>query len=952
MTTPHVIASSSGHPSQSATSNGIVGNQFRVGKKIGEGSFGVVFEGTRISDNRPVAIKFEPRKSEAPQLRDEFRSYRTLNGTPGVPQVHHFGQEGLHNVLVIDLLGPNLEDLFDMCGRKFSIKTVCMAAKQMVTRVQAIHDKSLIYRDIKPDNFLIGVPGTKTANTIHVIDFGMAKHYRDPKTKQHIPYRERKSLSGTARYMSINTHLGREQSRRDDLESLGHVFMYFLRGGLPWQGLRAATNKQKYEKIGEKKQTTVIAELCEGFPEEFAIYMNYVRKLGFEETPDYDFLRDLFAKVLKTLGEAEDGVFDWMLLNGGKGWEAGNTPSSHLVQAHANAAPHRDYAREREREHRHRRSRQAADTTGNLVLSPTQAHIKSSRRPSGQDRTNSARDLGSVQPLPPASRRASQHQREATALNTGNLTTPHPYAAAPSPTNYRSSNPYGRNSPVTQAHGLPQTSGTDPYTYGQSQAKHRTDSRDGTSNGGPGALNGGPRAMGVYDREQMQRVGEHEEDYGHGRKRGFFSSPEPPPAPFGAGGPMLKQFDETAASSRKASRAPSPTRSVVGIGGKVAKPDYSENKIVVAMVGLPARGKSYLSNKLMIYLEWLEYDVKVFNVGQLRRSRAKQRALQSGVKEDHTAVYFSHNNEEATKLRDSLAEDSLNMLISWLKEGGNVGIHDATNSTRNRRAKIEARVNREKGFSVIFLESICDDPAVIAANVALKVSSGDPDYKDTSREEAKRDFLRRIAEYEKVYETITEPHLSYLRITNVGNQVTLSRINGYLQSRIAFYLMNLHLKPRSIFFSRHGESQFNVEGKIGGDSLLSPRGMEYARALPDLILKNIGEASLTVWTSTLKRTIQTAHYLPYPKLTWKSLDELDAGVCDGMTYEEIEVCFQMGIFAKSLTDGSRSKSTLTILQTETRTSSTTDTEVANPTATSSCAWSPSSWSLSARRMCS
>ena len=168
----------------------------------------------------------------------------------------------------------------------------------------------------------------------------MAKHYRDPKTKVHIPYRERKSLSGTARYMSINTHLGREQSRRDDLESLGHVFMYFLRGGLPWQGLRAATNKQKYEKIGEKKQTTPIEELCEGFPgqntpntfpfasaqrlsvEEFSIYMNYVRKLGFEEVPDYDFLRELFTKVLKTLGEPDDGVFDWMLLNGGKGWEA------------------------------------------------------------------------------------------------------------------------------------------------------------------------------------------------------------------------------------------------------------------------------------------------------------------------------------------------------------------------------------------------------------------------------------------------------------------------------------------------------------------------------------------------------------------------------------------------------------------------------------------------------
>ena len=150
----------------------------------------------------------------------------------------------------------------------------------------------------------------------------MAKQYRDPKTKQHIPYRERKSLSGTARYMSINTHLGREQSRRDDLEALGHVFLYFLRGSLPWQGLKAATNKQKYEKIGEKKQSSPIKELCEGYPEEFGIYLNYVRKLGFEETPDYDFLRELFTKVLKDRGEVEDNVYDWVMLNDGKGWEA------------------------------------------------------------------------------------------------------------------------------------------------------------------------------------------------------------------------------------------------------------------------------------------------------------------------------------------------------------------------------------------------------------------------------------------------------------------------------------------------------------------------------------------------------------------------------------------------------------------------------------------------------
>ncbi|KAJ3558630.1 hypothetical protein NM688_g811 [Phlebia brevispora] len=348
-----------------------------------------------------------------------------------------------------------------------------------------------------------------------------------------------------------------------------------------------------------------------------------------------------------------------------------------------------------------------------------------------------------------------------------------------------------------------------------------------------------------------------------------------PPAVFGAGGPMLKQFDQSNAMSRISSTMATP-RSVVGIGNKVAKPDYSEAKIVVAM--------------------WLEYNVKVFNVGQLRRSRARQKAQQSGKREDHRANYFSHNNVEATRLRDQLAEDSLEMLIQWLKEGGNVGIHGKSftpisGTSSEQRAKIEERVAKEKGIVVIFLESVCDDPAVIAANVALKVSSGDPDYKDMSREDAKRDFLRRIQEYEAVYETITEPHLSYLRIHNVGDQVTLCRINGYLQSRIAFYLMNLHLKPRSIFFSRHGESQFNVEGKIGGDSPLSERGMQYANKLPELITDNIGDAPLTVWTSTLQRTIQTAQFLPYNKLTWKSLDELDAGVCDGMTYEEIEQAY-------------------------------------------------------------
>ncbi|KAH9995683.1 kinase-like protein [Russula compacta] len=520
MTTPHVIASSSIHASQPANTTGVVGSHFRVGKKIGEGSFGVVFEGVNLLTNQPVAIKFEPRKSDAPQLRDEYRSYRTLNATLGVPQVHHFGQEGLHNVLAIDLLGPNLEDLFDMCGRKFSVKTVCMAAKQMVSRIQSVHDKSLIYRDIKPDNFLVGVPGTKNANIIHLIDFGMAKHYRDPKTKVHIPYRERKSLSGTARYMSINTHLGREQSRRDDLESLGHVFMYFLRGGLPWQGLRAATNKQKYEKIGEKKQNTPISELCEGFPEEFAIYMNYVRKLGFEESPDYDFLRELFSKMLKTTGEQDDGVYDWMLLNNGKGWEAGHTPSQILAQAHANAgSPQTPQREHRSREHR-RTSRQVMQE-GNPLTSPNPAHLKiSTRRPTagagGDTSRGVSRDV-SGQPIAPSSKRASQPQLSTADIRprepSNGISGSHPYAVAPSPTVFRAAGSTGALGLNGNGNGA---ANSDSFLYG-STAKRAEEAaaaaaREGRANG-----------MAVYDRGQMSRGGIDQDDEHGGRRRGLFS---------------------------------------------------------------------------------------------------------------------------------------------------------------------------------------------------------------------------------------------------------------------------------------------------------------------------------------------------------------------------------------------------------------------------------------------
>ena len=359
----------------------IVGIHYALGPKIGEGSFGVIFEGENLlnkDSKEPVAIKFEPRNSDAPQLRDEFRAYRILNDCLGIPHAYYYGQEGMHNVLVIDLLGPSLEDLFEWCGRKFSVKTTCLLARQMIQRVRSIHEHDLIYRDIKPDNFLVSefqlnhntissgssVSSNRSMsssssssrhknlqryvtasaqgdpNLIYMVDFGMAKQYRDPRTKQHIPYRERKSLSGTARYMSINTHFGREQSRRDDLESLGHVFFYFLRGSLPWQGLKAPTNKLKYEKIGLTKQKLDPRDLLlnGAIPEQFATYLKYARNLKFEEEPDYDYLIGLIDEVLLQWHLEDDGHYDWMDLNHGEGWNIAINKRANL-HGYGNATP-------------------------------------------------------------------------------------------------------------------------------------------------------------------------------------------------------------------------------------------------------------------------------------------------------------------------------------------------------------------------------------------------------------------------------------------------------------------------------------------------------------------------------------------------------------------------------------------------------------------------------------
>ncbi|KAG6772686.1 hypothetical protein POTOM_024104 [Populus tomentosa] len=302
----------------------IIGEKYKLGRKIGSGSFGEIFLATHIHSGEIVAVKIENRSTKHPQLLYEAKLYKILGGGSGIANIKWCGVDGEDNVLVIDLLGPSLEDLFVYCGRKFSLKTVLMLADQMIARIEYMHVKGFLHRDIKPDNFLMGL-GRK-ASQVYVIDFGLAKRYRDPTTHQHITYRllfllpfppskrENKNLTGTARYASCNTHLGIEQSRRDDLESIGYVLLYFLRGSLPWQGLKAATKKQKYDKICEKKLSTPIEVLCKSHPVEFASYFHYCHSLTFDQRPDYGFLKRLFRDLFTREGFEFDFVFDWTIL--------------------------------------------------------------------------------------------------------------------------------------------------------------------------------------------------------------------------------------------------------------------------------------------------------------------------------------------------------------------------------------------------------------------------------------------------------------------------------------------------------------------------------------------------------------------------------------------------------------------------------------------------------------
>ena len=282
---------------------------FKSTDRLGGGSFGQIYKGINLKTKEEVAIKIESKNIETPQLMHESKILKALNDNDGFPKVYLVTPLDDVLIMVMELLGENLQKLLmNSPHKKFTLKTTLMLAIQILSRIKTLHENNYIHRDIKPENFTIGLK--KYKNTIYMIDYGLTRKFCDSR-KNHIPYKEGKHLTGTALYASIYTHKGIEQSRRDDLESLGYMMIYFCKGELPWMNVKGKTKEIKYKKIMEKKLEMKPDILCQGLPDEFNQYFKYVRELQFTEEPKYDFLLGLFNSAMKKNNIKNDFKFDW-----------------------------------------------------------------------------------------------------------------------------------------------------------------------------------------------------------------------------------------------------------------------------------------------------------------------------------------------------------------------------------------------------------------------------------------------------------------------------------------------------------------------------------------------------------------------------------------------------------------------------------------------------------------
>ena len=311
-------------------------------------------------------------------------------------------------------------------------------------------------------------------------------------------------------------------------------------------------------------------------------------------------------------------------------------------------------------------------------------------------------------------------------------------------------------------------------------------------------------------------------------------------------------------------------------------------KLVLVMVGLPARGKTHIARRAARYLSWLGYKTRVFNVGNYRRERL-------GSQKDHS--FFDHDNVDARAARRGVAMECLDDLVTWMSGEGEIAIYDATNSQAERRTIVSERC-RAAGMQVVFVELVCEDASIIESNIR-QTKLHMPDYAGMDPDRAVEDFRERIAHYAAVYEPVRESEGSFVRIIDVGRKLEIHRIQGYLASRLVYFLMNIHPIPRPIFLTRHGESLYNALGRIGGDSGLAPRGEAFASRLARFFEDERSSDDLVVFTSTLVRTVDTARWLNRATVEWRALDEIYAGDCDGMTYDEIREQFPGEFEARS-----------------------------------------------------
>ena len=303
---------------------------YQIIRKVGSGAFGDVFKGCYLNDqNKFVAIKCENSiKDKKSRLFEEYNLYRELTTNInhiGIPNVYFFGKATIHeppskdntteiitkkNVMVLDYLGPSIDKLFTYYQKKFSNKTVLMLGYQCLERLEFIHNNGIIHRDIKPDNFLIGSTNS-TKSLIYLVDYGLSKKYIDISNYKFNTFRNTKSFTGTYRFCSMRNHKCIEQSRRDDLESLGYMILYLFKGELPWQNIQHDNKEMRSNLIFKKKNKTSLSEICIGSPDMMIEYIKYCRLLKYEEVPNYLKLKKMFTDEMDRNGYVFDNKFEW-----------------------------------------------------------------------------------------------------------------------------------------------------------------------------------------------------------------------------------------------------------------------------------------------------------------------------------------------------------------------------------------------------------------------------------------------------------------------------------------------------------------------------------------------------------------------------------------------------------------------------------------------------------------